>query len=74
MEVYDIKDSRKVVTVIVRFRGNEWKQSLLIETIVIDKVIQVLSSIRSAAKSAVQVAVRLRDELRGIIVTAKRHK
>lgn len=74
LEVYDITDSRKVVTVIVRFKGNEWKQSMLIETIVIDKVIQVLSSIRSIVKSATKVVARVRDEIKGIVVTVRHYK
>lgn len=72
--MYDIADSRKVVTVIVRFKGNEWKQSMPIETIVIDKVIQVLSSIRSIVKSAAKVVARVRDEIKGIVVTARHYK
>lgn len=74
LETYDIRDSRRLVTVIVHFKDHQWKQSMLIETIVLDKVIQVLSSIRSIVKSTISVIAKVKSEMKGITVTAQRHK
>lgn len=45
------------------------KQSLWVETIVIDKVVQISSSIRSVKEKIITVVSRMRDELKKISVT-----
>lgn len=55
LEVTEIRDSRRLVTVEVFYKTRRWKQSLLVETIVIDKVIQVISTIKSVKERLIAV-------------------
>lgn len=69
MEVTELRDSRRLVTVEVFYKNHHWKQSLWVETIVIDKVVQISSSIRSVKEKMITVVTRIRDELKKISVT-----
>lgn len=55
LEVVDVIDSRRLVTIEVSLNGNRWKQSMWIETIVIDKVVQVLGFFKSATRNLINV-------------------
>ena len=69
LEVTELRDSRRLVTVEVFYKNHHWKQSLWVETIVIDKVVQISSSIRSVKEKMITVVTRIRDELKKITVT-----
>lgn len=69
LEVTELRDSRRLVTVEVFYKNHHWKQSLWVETIVIDKVVQISSSIRSVKEKMITVVTRIRDELKKISVT-----
>jgi len=69
LEVTELRESRRLVTVEVFYKNHHWKQSLWVETIVIDKVVQISSSIRSVKEKMITVVTRIRDELKKISVT-----
>lgn len=68
MEVTELRDSRRLVTVEVYYKQHHWKQSLWVETIVIDKFIQITGSIRSAKEKLITVVSRMKDDLKKITV------
>lgn len=68
MEVTELRDSRRLVTVEVYYKQHHWKQSLWVETIVVDKVIQITGSIKSVKEKLITVVSRMRDELKKITV------
>lgn len=72
LEVTDLRDSRRLVTVEVFYKNHHWKQSLWIETIVIDKVIQITSSIKSAKEKLITVISRMKDDLKKITVAVSK--
>jgi hypothetical protein len=74
LEVTELRDSRRLVTVEVFYKNHHWKQSLWVETIVIDKVIQISSSIKSVKDKMITVVSRIRDEFKKITVTVINRK
>lgn len=69
LEVTELRDSRRLVTVEVLYKNHSWKQSLWIETIVLDKIIQISTAIRSVREKVIAVVSRMRDEIKKIVVT-----
>lgn len=72
LEMTELRDSRRLVTVEVFYKNHHWKQSMWIETIVIDKVIQITGAIKSVKEKMITVVSRMRGELRDIIVKVSR--
>ena len=69
LEVTELRDSRRLVTVEVYYKQHRWKQSLWVETIVIDKVLQITSTIRSIKNKMITVVSRLKNDLKSITVS-----
>lgn len=59
LEVYDISDSRRLVTVTIFYKDKSWKQTMLIESISIDRVLKVIGSVKSAVKKSIQVIAKV---------------
>lgn len=74
MEVTELRDSRRLVTVEVFYKNHHWKQSMWIETIVIDKVIQITGAVRSVKEKMITVVSRIKDEFKKITVTVINRK
>lgn len=70
LEVIDVSDSRRLVTVTVHFRGHSWKSSLWIETIILNRVSMAIKTISVISKEAIRVIVRMKSKIRNIIVSA----
>lgn len=68
LEVYDIKDSRRVVTVIIHYKQHSWKQSLLVESITIDRVMKVVGQFRSLKRKTIEVAASVRASIKKVVV------
>jgi hypothetical protein len=65
---YDTKDSRRQVIVSVRFKNYTWRQSLMIETIVLDRLEVIISKIRVIPKETIRVMVSLKQTIKDMFV------
>jgi hypothetical protein len=70
LEVIDVSDSRRLVTVTVHFRGHSWKSSLWIETIILNKVSMAIRTVSVISKEAIRVIVRMKSKIRDAIIVS----
>jgi len=70
LEVYDLRDSRRVVTVNIFYKGHSWKQTLLVESITIDRVLKVVGHFRALKQKTIDVIANVKASIRGIVIKA----
>lgn len=70
LEVYDLRDSRRVVTVTIIYKNRSWKQTLLVESITIDRVLKVVGHFRSLKQKTIEVIANVKASIRGIVIKA----
>jgi len=70
LEVYDLRDSRRVVTVNIFYKGHSWKQTLLVESIPFDSVLKVVGHFRALNQKTIDVIANVKASIRGLVIKA----
>lgn len=71
LEVVDVFDSRRLVTIEVSLSGNSWKQSMWIDTIIIDRLVQVSGLFKYIKRNLISVVSRMVINKKAIEVSVR---
>ena len=72
LDIVDVFDSRRLVTVQVYYKGNSWKQSIWVDTITLNRVVSIIGTLKTIKQGIITVLSKINRDIKNIKVTARK--